>query len=128
MTKCYQTAFQFSSVKRRRVEADFQGGDITSNEGVILLSEADNRLGLYLNVARDKPLSSAASLSRFESRADREAALAIHQSCSGESAGWNMGAVLIKPACRPTALVQHPVGARVPAFAVRTSGRLGHRS
>jgi hypothetical protein len=100
VTKCYQTALEFSSVKGCRVEAVFSGGDITSNEGVILLSEADNRLGLYLNVARDKPLSSAASLSRFESRVDREAALAIHQSCCDESAGWRMGAILIKPACR----------------------------
>jgi hypothetical protein len=130
VTKCYQTPVQFSSVKRRCVEADFSGGDITTNAGVLLLSEADRQLGLCRSVARalgdtrlrarceysvedllkqrvyglalghedlndhlqlrydvaiqtavsrDKPLSSAATLSRFESRANREAALAIHQ-------------------------------------------------
>ena len=130
MTKCYQTPLQFSSVKRRQVEADFSGGDISSNAGILLLAEADKKLDLCRRVARalgdnrvtgrcefsleelvkqrvygltlghedlndhlqlrydlalqtavsrDKPLSSAATLSRFESRADREAALAIHQ-------------------------------------------------
>ncbi len=130
MTKCYQTSFQFSPVKRRQVVADFSGGDITSNAGSLLLKEADRKLGLCRSVARalddqrvrgrceysveelikqrvyglalgyedlndhlqlrhdlaiqtavsrDKPLSSAATLSRFESRADREAAIAIHK-------------------------------------------------
>lgn len=130
MTKCYQTSFHFSSVKRRQVEADFSGGDITSNAGVLLLREADRKLGLCRSVARvlgdqrvrgrceytveelikqrvyglalgyedlndhlqlrhdlamqtavarDQSLSSAATLSRFESRADREAAIAIHR-------------------------------------------------
>ena len=46
MTKCYQTPISFSSVKRRRVEADFSGGDITSDSGALLLTEVDKRLGL----------------------------------------------------------------------------------
>ena len=130
MTKCYQNSIHFSSVKRRQVEANFSGGDITSNAGALLLSEADRALNLCQSVARalgdqrvrgrceysveelikqrvyglalghedlndhlqlrhdmalqtavsrDRPLSSAATLSRFESRADREAAIAIHQ-------------------------------------------------
>lgn len=130
MTKCYQNSIPFSPVKRRQVEADFTGGDITSNAGVLLLRETDRKLGLCRSVAlalgdtrvrgrceytveelikqrvyglalgyedlndhqqlrddlalqtavsRDKPLSSASTLSRFESRAGREAALAIHR-------------------------------------------------
>ena len=31
----------FSSVKRRKVEADFSGGDITGNGGALLLSAVD---------------------------------------------------------------------------------------
>ena len=52
MTKCYQTSFSFSSAKRRQVEANFSGGDITSNAGVLLLREADRKLGLSQTVAR----------------------------------------------------------------------------
>ena len=46
MTKCYQTPISFTPVKRRRVETDFSGGDITSDAGVLLLSEVDKQLGL----------------------------------------------------------------------------------
>jgi hypothetical protein len=31
VTECYQTSLEFPPVKRRKVEADFSGGDITSN-------------------------------------------------------------------------------------------------
>lgn len=123
-------SFQYSSVKRRKVEADFSGGDITSNGGIFLLSEVDRKIRLSRSVARamgddrrkascehsveellkqriyalalgyedlndhkelrhdlalqtavsrDKPLSSTATLSRFESRANRESAIAIHK-------------------------------------------------
>ena len=44
-------SFQFSSVKRRKVEADFSGGDITSNAGVLLLSEVDRKIGLSRSIA-----------------------------------------------------------------------------
>ncbi len=46
MTKCTQAAFDFPPVKRRRVEAEFSGGDVTSDGGVMLLRQADRRTGL----------------------------------------------------------------------------------
>ena len=46
MTECTQTAFEFPPLQRRRVQAEFSGGDITSDGGVLLLREADRRLGL----------------------------------------------------------------------------------
>ena len=46
MTKCTQDSFDFPACKRRRVEARFEGGDITSDGGVLLLQQADRRLGL----------------------------------------------------------------------------------
>lgn len=52
MTKCYQTSFQFASVKRRKVEVDFTGGNISSNAGVMLLSKVDERLNLSKRVAK----------------------------------------------------------------------------
>jgi hypothetical protein len=52
VTKCYQSSFQFPSVKRRNVEADFSGGDITSNAGICLIAQVDRQMGLTRAVAR----------------------------------------------------------------------------
>ena len=46
MTECTQVSFDFPPVKRRRIEARFSGGDITSDGGLLLLRQADRRLGL----------------------------------------------------------------------------------
>ena len=51
MTKCYQSSLPFPSVKRRKVEADFSGGDITSNGGIGLLAQVDKQMGLLGAVA-----------------------------------------------------------------------------
>ena len=45
MTKCYQRSFEFPRVNRRIVEARFDGGDITSDGGVLLLRQADRLTG-----------------------------------------------------------------------------------
>ena len=52
MTECYQSPLRFPPVKRRRVEADFTGGDISSNAGIGLLAEVDCQVGLTRAVAR----------------------------------------------------------------------------
>lgn len=52
MTKCYQRTFEFPRVNRRVVEASFDGGDITSDGGVLLLRQADRLLGLSEAIAR----------------------------------------------------------------------------
>ena len=46
MTNCTQDSFQFPPVNRRAVEASFDGGDITTDGGVLLLRQADRLLGL----------------------------------------------------------------------------------
>jgi len=46
VTKCYQRTFEFPRVNRRVVEVGFDGGDITSDGGVLLLRQADRLLGL----------------------------------------------------------------------------------
>ena len=51
MTKCYQRTFEFPRVNRRVVEANFAGGDISSDGGVLLLRQVDHRLGLSAAVA-----------------------------------------------------------------------------
>ena len=44
MTNCTQESFEFPVLKRRIVEANFEGGDITSDGGVLLLQQVDRRL------------------------------------------------------------------------------------
>ena len=46
MTNCTQESFGFPAVKRRKVEVEFSGGDITSDGGILLLREVDRRMGL----------------------------------------------------------------------------------
>ena len=46
MTDCTQELFQFPSFDRRKIEASFTGGDVSSDGGVLLLRQADRRLGL----------------------------------------------------------------------------------
>ena len=55
MTKCTTPSIEFTSCKRRLVQADFTGGDITSDGGAVLLREMDRRLNLTSSIARYLP-------------------------------------------------------------------------
>jgi len=130
VTECTQESFDFPPCQRRRVEARFDGGDITSDGGVLLLQQVDQRLGLSHAIAdviddsrrqascqhdllsllrqrlyglalgyedlndhqtlrkdlalqtaikRDTELASAATLCRWENRADRATAWRLHE-------------------------------------------------
>lgn len=46
MTECNSQTLQFTRVKRQQVVADFDGGRLTTDAGVLLLREADRRIGL----------------------------------------------------------------------------------
>ena len=46
MPNCTQQSFSFPALKRRKIEAEFSGGDITSDGGVLLLRQVDQKLGL----------------------------------------------------------------------------------
>jgi hypothetical protein len=52
MPKCTDETVEFGRVGRRVVEAAFDGGDIVSDGGVLLLKRVDERLGLTRAVAR----------------------------------------------------------------------------
>ncbi len=52
MTDCTLSKIAFPRCCGRRVEADFAGGDISSNGGAPLLAAADRRLGLLSGLAR----------------------------------------------------------------------------
>lgn len=51
MTVCTTESIEFARCKRRKVVADFGGGEITSDAGVLLLSQADKRLRLTERIA-----------------------------------------------------------------------------
>lgn len=46
MPNCPQEVFRFPSFDRRKIEGSFEGGDVSSDGGLMLLREADRRLGL----------------------------------------------------------------------------------
>ena len=50
-TECTPKLFEFEAVERRKVVAGFDGGDITSNAGALLLRQADHGLGLMRRFA-----------------------------------------------------------------------------
>ena len=52
MKDCTFTKIEFPSCCKRRVEADFAGGEISSNGGALLLSLADRRVGLLSGLGR----------------------------------------------------------------------------
>ena len=52
MADCTPEAVLFPACRRRQIEARFDGGDVTSNGGVLLLRQADRVLGLTAAVAR----------------------------------------------------------------------------
>lgn len=55
MTKCLAPALEFPRCQRRRVQAEFNGGAISSDGGVVLLRQVDRRLGLLAAVDRVLP-------------------------------------------------------------------------
>lgn len=46
MTNCTQACLEFPALKRHKIQAQFSGGDVTSDGGVLLLREIDRRLQL----------------------------------------------------------------------------------
>ena len=50
-TECNQNSFEFHSLNQRKVIARFDGGNITSHAGILLLREVENRTGLIGGLA-----------------------------------------------------------------------------
>jgi len=51
MTDCTPRALPFSSLGKKKIQADFHGGQITSDVGALLLREMDHRLKLIDEIA-----------------------------------------------------------------------------
>jgi len=50
-TECNQSSFEFHSLNQRKVIAKFDGGNITSDAGILLLREVEKRTGLIAGLA-----------------------------------------------------------------------------
>ena len=50
-TECSQSSFEFHSLNQRKVIAKFDGGNITSDAGILLLREVEKRTGLIARLA-----------------------------------------------------------------------------
>ena len=46
MTDCFPSPICLPSFKGRKVEINFEGGDVTSDGGIVLLQQIDQKLGL----------------------------------------------------------------------------------
>lgn len=51
MTDCFPSPICLPSFKGRKVEINFEGGDVTSDGGIVLLQQIDQKLGLTEKVA-----------------------------------------------------------------------------
>jgi hypothetical protein len=51
MTNCNKFPIKFSSIKNKKVLANFKGGEVTSDAGLLLLKEIDKKLNLTKNIA-----------------------------------------------------------------------------
>ena len=51
MTKCVLSSTPLPAFKGRKVEVNFEGGDITSDGGIILLQQMDRKLSLTEKIA-----------------------------------------------------------------------------
>jgi hypothetical protein len=55
VTVCTQTSFDFPVANRRRIQASFTGGDVSSDGGLLLVRQADRKLQLTATLAKRLP-------------------------------------------------------------------------
>ena len=82
MTKCSSETIGFPACRKRRVELDFAGGDVTSNGGAVLLRQADRQLGLT------KAVASGLSDARQRAKVDHQQLAMLRQRVFGIALGY----------------------------------------
>ena len=55
MTECITESLLFSKLKNKKIQADFNGGTLTSDAGALLLREVDKKIGLIDAINRSIP-------------------------------------------------------------------------
>lgn len=102
MPKCYQRTVEFPRVNRRVVEAGFEGGEITSDDGVLLLRQADRLLGLSEAVA------AALTDSRRQASCDHAALDLLRQRAPQSTAALSPTVTITANSPRKQSLMQYP--------------------
>jgi hypothetical protein len=124
MPDCTSKQIEFEPFKRRRVEANFDGGEVSSDGGVLLLRKLERRLGLIDAVAR------ALADARDPERIKHELVDMLRQRVFGLAQGYEdlndhaalRNDVLMQTACeRDTALASAPTLCRLENRASRAA-------
>ncbi len=82
MTLCNTKTIEFTRCKGRKVQANFDGGEITSDAGAILLNRADKMIGLT------KRIASAINDPRCKGKIDHKAGDILRQRVYGLALGY----------------------------------------
>lgn len=82
MTVCTTEKIEFARSKGRKIEAEFSGGDITSDGGILLLKMVEQKLGLI------KKISSFIEDPRQQGKCDHEQASMLRQRIFGLALGY----------------------------------------
>ena len=82
MAKCIPAKISFSSCKKRKIEGKFDGGDITSDGGVMLIKGVDKKLKLTQSLARIIPDN------RYTSYCDHDMLGLVRQRIYGVALGY----------------------------------------
>ncbi len=120
MPKCTQRQLDFGRVGRRVIEADFSGGDLSSDGGLLLLRQVDRRIGLTRAAAAALP--DARDPERIEHTLRDLLAQRVYGLCCGYE-DLNDHGVL-----RDDLLMQTAVGRDHPLASAPTFSRLENRA
>ena len=82
MTECYQSSLEFPRVKRRKIEVNFEGGEVTSDGGMLLLRSVDRQIGLT------KALDRAIEDPRVQGRCEHSQLSLLRQRIYAMAAGY----------------------------------------
>jgi len=85
MTECNRSRVHFSSLSRKRIQADFSGGHLTSDGGALLLREVNRRTGLI------DALASCISDPREPAKIKHEVKIMLAQRVYGIALGYEDG-------------------------------------
>jgi hypothetical protein len=120
MPKCTQGEIDFGRFGRRLIEADFSGGDLSSDGGVLLLRQVDRHIGLTRAAAAVLP--DPRDPARIDHELHEMLAQRIYGLCCGYEDLNDHGAL------REDVLMQTAVGRAEPLASAPTFSRLDNRA
>ncbi len=120
MPKCTQGKIDFGRLRRRVIEADFSGGELSSDGGLMLLRQVDRHIGLTRMAAAALP--DPRDPSRIEHGLEQLIAQRVYGLCCGYED------LNDHKALRGDVLMQTAVGRDVPLASAPTFSRLENRA